>query len=469
MPDWTAPFKLPKFTTAEFRKLRADYIAKYGYTYTYPGLFDVIKFGIETPLTLQEERDWKAKRFDQFSENRLYDIQQMKKKRKEKFLAMLSSPTPEFLTSGGALMTAIDNAQDAVYTLASAGIVAMRFSPPPIAALLALPTGALMTASAAMNLTSLLGPLKIPGKESKRAYQKKTGIDPYSKKGRIKYAKHLLKSFSPQAAVLQGLQTTQEIFGVGISLGPLVGFAIDAVATPIRMLFGQPVGVKLPFPSLDDLKATAHRYLRDVPIYPYFGLRTADSEVLTWMLATWISNLVLWSETDDRQDWANVPNIHQVDINPTPPTNPLTLEVIQEEGFDVQDVLNWPHNGKPWAPMQDIVNEYAAPAQDFFNDYMRLHDKDWIGYMFKTLACDSTFYTLACAEGEDQVEYDYTAASKAGAILLENHMYPDPGQPQAKIQLLADRIDLWESDSTKPTLRGMLDFSRQHDISLTSW
>lgn len=469
MPDWTAPFKLPKFSSAEFRKLRADYIAKYGYTYTWPGLFDVFKFGIEVPLTQQEERDWKAKRYDQFSEDRLYDIQQMKKKRKEKFLAMLSSPAPELITAAGAIMTAIDNAQDALYTLGSAGIVAMRFAPPQVAALLALPTGALMTAASAMNLISLMGPMKLPGKLAKRAYHKKTGIDPWTKKGRIKYAKHLLKQFSPQAAVLQGLQTTQEIFGVGISLGPLVGFAIDAVATPIRMLFGEKVSVKMPFPSLDELKAMAHRYLRNVPIYPYYGLQTADSEVLTFMTATWISNMVLWSETDDRQDWANVPNIHQVEINPTPPTNPLTLEVIAEEGFDVQDVINWPHNGKPWAPMQDIVNEYAAPAQDFFYDYMRLHDKDWIGYMFKSLACDSTFYTLACAEGEAQVEYDYTAASKAASILLENHLYPDPDQPVAMVQKLADRLDLWEADSTKPTLRAMVDFCHQEDITLIPW
>jgi len=469
MPNWTAPFKLPKLTSAEFRKLRADYIAKYGYTYTYPGLFDVLKFGIEKPLTEQETLDWKAKRYDQFSEDRLYDIKKMKKKRKDKFLAMLASPTPELITSAGSIMCAIDNAQDALYTLGAAGIVAMRFSPPPIAALLAIPTGAVMTAASALTIIGNLGARKLPGKLAKRAYQKKTGIDPWSKKGRIKYAKHLMKSFSPQAAVIQGLQTTTEIFGVGISLGPLVGFAIDAVATPIRMLFGQPVAVKLPIPSMDDLKGMARRYLRDVPIYPYFGLRTSDEEVMAMMMATWISNVTLWSETNDLQEWADADNIDQVLINPTPPTNPLTLEVIQEEGIDVPDVMNWPHNGQPWAPMQDVVNEYSAPAKDFFSDYMRLHDKDWLGYMFKTLACDSTFYTLACAEGQDQVQYDYTATSKACSILLENHLYPDPEQPEANLQKLADRIDLWESDSIKPTLRGLVDFCDQNDILLTSW
>ena len=185
MPDWSAPFAIPKYTSAEFRKMKADYVAKHGYTITFPGLYDIVKIPIEKPMTEQEKYDWSRGSYGEFSETRLYEIQRMKKKRKDKFLAMLASPAPEVVTNAGIFMTAIDNAQDALYTIGVLGILGARFMPPPITAALALPIGAVMTAAGALNIIQSLGKKGLPGKEAKRAWQKKTGVDPYSKKGRI--------------------------------------------------------------------------------------------------------------------------------------------------------------------------------------------------------------------------------------------------------------------------------------------
>jgi len=431
-----------------------------------PGLFDVVKIPLETPMTAQETLDWKAKRWDQFSEDRLYDIQQMKQKRKDAFLAMLGSPAPDIVTNAGALMTCIDDAQDALFTLGSLGILAMRFAPPPLAAALALPTGAALSAASALNVIQSFGKQKLPGLESKRAWQKKTGIDPWSKKGRIKYARHLLKTFPVKASIIQGLQTTNEIFGVGLSLGPVVGFFIDAIAGPVRGTFGAPVYVDYPIPTYDDLTALAQRYLRNIPTYYWRGPRTPDEEIIGMMMAHWLSNVALFSGTKDVPGWENYNDLQNLEIRVRAPTNTLTLEVIQEEGLNPQEITGWPHNSKPWALATDVVNEYSAPAQEFFEYYMKLHDKDWLGYIYKTLACDATFYTLASAEGEDQVEYDYTAPAKAASILLENRLYPDPDQPAGVLKLLSDQIDLWEVAGINPSLRDISDFCDRNAVSL---
>ena len=466
MPDWTAPFTIPKYTTAEFRKLKADYVAKYGYTITMPGLFDIIKIPLETPMTDQEKLDWIDKRWDQFSEDRLYDIQQMKKKRRDAFLAMLGSPAPDIVTNAGALMTCIDDAQDALFTLGGLGVLAMRFSPPPLAAALAVPTGAVLTSANALSIIQSVGKQRLPGKIAKRAWQKKTGIDPWSKKGRIKYARHLVKTFPVKAGVIQALQTTNEIFGVGISLGPVVGFFIDAVAGPVRAVFGAAGTVDYPIPTYDELTALAHRYLRNVPVYYWGPQRTTNEEIIGMMMAQWLSQVVLFSATKDVPGWENYTNLKNMEIKARAPTNLLTVEVIQEEGLDPEAITGWPHNSKPWAAVPDIVNEYSAPAQEFFDTYMKAHDKDWLGYIYKTLACDSTFYTLACAEGEDQVEYDYTVPSKAGSILLENRLYPDPDQPEQTLKLLSDRLDLWEAANISPSLRDILEFCDRNAIPM---
>lgn len=467
MADWAAPFTIPKYTSAEFRKLKADYVAKYGYTITFPGLSDIIKIPIETPITKQEAKDWKNKKWAAFSENRLYEIKKYKKKRKDKFLAMLASPTPEVLSNAGSLMTAIDNAQDALFTIAAMGWAAMRFSPPTIAAAVALPTGVVFTAASALNMIQTLGKGGMPGIVAKRAWQKKTNIDPWSKKGRIAYAKHLVKTFPKKAILIQALQTTEEVFGVGLSLGPIVGLFIDTIAGPVRRIFGDKVTVSLPIPTYDEFCQAAQYNARTTAAYFYPGVQTSDEEVLTMMFAHWHSQMALYSGTRDRPGWENYNNLDDIELAMPKPTNILTLEVIEEEGINVDDICGWPHSGKRWAPATEIVEEYDKPCKDYFNEYLGMHDKDWIGYIFKTLACDAHHYTLAAAEGSDQVVEDWSVNSRVGSILLEYRSYIDMDQPEKKIQLMTDQMDLWEKSGTNPDLRSITDFCSANEISIT--
>ncbi|MDA3834202.1 MAG: hypothetical protein PF495_12495 [Spirochaetales bacterium] len=466
MPDWTAPFTIPKYTTAEFRAMKAAYIAKHGYTITIPGLYDIIKLPIETPMTEQETKDWKARRYDVFSEHRLYEIREMKKKRKDKFLAMLASPAPEVISNAGAFMTAIDDAQDALFTIGALGIAAMRFSPPSVAAVLALPTGVVITGANALNVIQSIGVRGLPGKTAKRVWQKKTGIDPWSKKGRIVYAKHLIKTFPKKAILIQALQTTNEVFGVGLSLGPIVGLFIDSIAGPVRRLFGQKVTVKYPIPTYSEFCAAAQHNARTAAAYFYPGPQTADEEILGMMMAHWLSQMTLYSETRELPGWTNYNNIEELELQMPLPRNILTLEVMEEEGIKPERVCNWPHSGKRWALATEIAEEYDKPCQDFFNQYMAMHDKDWIGHIFKTLACDAHFYTMAITEGEDQVEVDYTVTSKICSKLLEGRMYPAVEQPIEKVQELGDQIDLWEKLDYNPSTREIIKFCENKRIVL---
>ena len=469
MPDWTASFTIPKYTKEEFRKLKADYVAKYGYTITFPGLYDIIKIPIEKPMTAQEEEDWKAKRWKEFSEKRLYELKKYKKKRLDKFLAMLASPAPEVITNVGSFMTSIDNAQDCLFTIGAAGFAAMRFSPPSVAAAIALPTGVIMTAANALNVIQSVGKQGMPGIEAKRAWQKKTGIDPWSKKGRIAYAKHLIKTFPKKAILVQALQVSADVFGVGLSLGAIVGLFVDVISGPVRRIFGDKVTVKLPIPTYDEFCKAAQHNARTTAAYFYPGVQTSDEEVMTMMMSHWLGQLGLFSGTKDLPGWENFNDLDDIELRMPKPTNILTLEVIEEEGINVDDVCNWPHSGKPWAAATEIAEEYEKPCQDYFNEYMAMHDKDWIGYIFKTLACDAHFYTMATAEGEDKVRYDYTATSKTCSILLENRMYPDPDQPPGKNRLLTDQMDVWEKTGERPTLRNILEFCENKLIALISF
>jgi len=469
MADWSAPFTIPKYTSAEFRKLKADYIAKHGYTITFPGLYDIIKIPIENPLTEQEKYDWSRGFYGEFSESRLYEIKKMKKKRRDKFLAMLGSPTPEVVSNVGAFMTSIDNAQDCLFTIGALGVLGMRFSPPPIASAIALPTGAVMTAANALNVIQSLGRKGLPGIEAKRAWQKKTGIDPWSKKGRIKYAEALVKQFPKKAIAVQALQVTNDVFGVGLSLGALVGLFTDTISGPVRRIYGDRVSVKLPIPTYSEFCEAAQHAGRTTFAYFHPGVQTKDEEVLTMMLAHWYSQMALFSDTRDKPGWDNFNNKDDLELQMPKPTNILTLEVIKEAGINVDDVCNWPHNSKPWAPLTELVDEYEKPCQSYFDQYMGMHDKDWIGYIFKTLACDAHFYTLAAAEGEEQVREDWTVNSRTGSILLEYRMYVDMSQPAGKIRMMTDQMDLWTKSEINPSLKLITGFCKENEIRLVSF
>jgi len=89
MPDWTAPFKIPKISNEEWARRKADYVAKNGYTITIPGLSDIIKIRTEEPMTAQEHNWYKKKQWHNFSPKRLEEVREQKQKRKETFVSII--------------------------------------------------------------------------------------------------------------------------------------------------------------------------------------------------------------------------------------------------------------------------------------------------------------------------------------------------------------------------------------------
>ena len=111
MADWTAPFHTPTLTDEQFAAAKAAYVAKHGYTITIPGLSDIIKIRTEEPMTKLESYWWNHKQYDKFGPVRLEEVRRQKQKRKERYLAMLASPTPAVAQNSGSIMCAIKSAK----------------------------------------------------------------------------------------------------------------------------------------------------------------------------------------------------------------------------------------------------------------------------------------------------------------------------------------------------------------------
>lgn len=466
MPDWTAPFHRSHMTTEKFKKMKAKYVAKHGYTMTVPGLSDIIRVDFDQPLDEGEVKAWKRKDYDYFSPERYEDIKKMKQKRKEKFLNMLGSPTPHIVNNAGSIMTSIDDAQDALGTLAFVGLIAIKAAPRLLGGLLSGPVGWTMAAADMLNTMQHLGAKKIPSLSSQMAMWRAEHNAAQSRKVQVMRAAKTMKWLPTKGRVIEAAQVAKDVFGIGLCLGPIVGFAIEAVAGPYRRLTGAKVQVKTAHPWWPGWTRGAQIAMRSAPCYAGSGLQTEDDEVMLMSMANYLCRQEVAVGMKGWNAMEEVENIDDIELKAPVPKNILTQEVILEEGLAIDGNIGWPHSSKAWALMTDIVNELDGPCQGFANDFDAMHKKDWWPYAFDGLNNDATCYTLATAEGEEQIKYEYTATVNVAQILTQFDLYPDPATPKAKMYEFAYQIETWEMMSIKPTLRDIMVFCDDKKISL---
>lgn len=266
MADYTAPFKLPEFTDAEYREKKAKYVAKHGYSITFPQIGDIIHIGLNKPMTDQEKILFYSGRRKEIPKRRLMTLYKQKARSKEKYNKMLASPIPNWLSNYTSVLTAWDNVQDVIISIAAIGRIAIKFLPRLLFGWLAWPIGLLWLIASIMSMIvapsmCVLNPIgckrKMKAEMRRRAKMLKArGIAP--EKGTKAWAKmqkdrlkHGFKgyarsgSFMPSfSEAIQMAQVTKDIWGIGLAIGPIFGLAYDLVSGGVRWLIGQKVVFK---------------------------------------------------------------------------------------------------------------------------------------------------------------------------------------------------------------------------------
>lgn len=456
-------------TTEDFTKMKADYVAKYGYTITLPGLSDIIKIPTEKPITLAEETDYKKKDWNAFSPERLEDIRKMKQKRKDRFLAMLASPTPEIFTNAGSILTALDDCQDALSTLSAIGRIALKVAPRVLGRLFAGPVGWLMTAADILNLVQGLGRSGTTAMYSKRSKDGATEHNPFSKKARARRALKLGKAMPTKGDIIETLQTTDQIFGVGLCLGPIVGAASDIFFGSVRTTFGDPPKIKIPTPDFGHWTRVAQKTVKSIPLFFGGPWYTDDNMLLEVYMAGYLASQEL---SHFQHEWNPLDTIEDpqgLESRAPTPTNVLTLEVIEEEKIPLEEVCGWPHNNKLWGNVTEIADATQAPIAENLKAFMTRNEHNWQGYAAGALASETAMNSIVNLEGEEVVSYDYTAQSKIASKLLQNGYYPDPDQPPEKLQKLTEYMDLCERTNYNPKFGDVKWFCTWHKVQLISF
>ncbi|MBA7495230.1 hypothetical protein ES702_05810 [subsurface metagenome] len=444
MAEWLAPFHRPRMTTEKFEKMKADYIAKYGYTISVPGLSDIIKIPTEKKITLQEELDYKKKNWNAFGPNRLAEIRKMKQKRKDRFLAMLGSPTPAIFRNAGSILTALDDCQDALSTLSVMCRIAIAAAPRILGKLMSGPVGWLLTTLGIMNLVMNIGRMPQSFMAGKRIKDGATGDNPFTKKAAVARARKLRKGMPTKGDFIETLQTTDQIFGVGLCLGPIVGLVQDIFFGTVRTTFKKPPKLLLPKPDLTHWYKVACRAVKSTALFFGGPWYTDDDMLLEVYMAAYLAHQDL---SHFQQEWNPLDTVQDPQdlyVQAPIPQNVLSLEVIEEEGIPLEEVCGWPHNDQLWGNITDISDANQGPTTQNLHAFMKRNEHNWMGYSAGVLASETAFNSLVNLEGPEEIRYDYTIQSKIGTKFLQNGYYPDPDQPADKLDRLVMLMDYCE-------------------------
>ena len=503
MADFLAPFHAPKFTDDKFEKQKEEYNKKYGYTVTVPTIGDVIHLRPFTPMTDEEKQLYKSRKYDQIPPKRLEEIKAEKQRKKDKYLTMLADPSPKIARNAGAILTALDDAQDAISTLACIGMIGALIIGGPVAAAVLGPLGLILGASTLLNLLNPMSHLRRSGakigtgRASKKKVEWLTQHNPFSKQAKVKLARQIegakfppgwkpgdksppgvhipkgtvfppgwkpgdatpkgatiLKAFRPTVGnAIEALQTTDQVFGIGISLGPIVGFVQSAISGTVRKAMGQEVHLAVGTPGKSLQYDAAAAAMRATTVSHGYAWQSDALDETMMIYAASLGMQALYSSIEEFNPILEIEEIGSYETECPQPRDPLTIEILEETGFDFDIGCTWPQNGQRWITLGELQEKTAAQATANLRHYAEQNNHSMEAFNALVAADDFAMNFLCAVEGQENVRVDYLHTERIVITILDNGWeYPDDiTEPQ--IEKFEDWCYTHEYMGTQPSAK----------------
>jgi len=462
----------------------------------------------ETGYTAAE---WRKQQRALIPVGRLMDIKKEKQKKKDKYLAMLADPSPKIARNAAAILTTIDDLQDAVSTLACIGMVAAAIIGGPIAAAVLGPLGLIMGASTLLNMLNpmshlrKLGASRATGRAAKIRLEKQTNHNPFSKEAKVKLDRKLkgaefppgwkpgdkppkgvyipkgtkfpagwkpgdatprgatiLKKFRPTVGnAIEALQTTDQIFGVGISIGPIMGFVQGSISGLIRKHNGERVALAVGSPKPSKINAVAGKALRAVALMNGYQWHSDANDETMAIYAASLGMQVLYNTVQDYNPILEVEDIGSYLVECQQPGDVLTREILEEAGLDPDNACVWPQNGQRWISIQDLQEATADQATANLRHYGEKYNHTLEAYNALTAADDFAINFLCAVEGPENVRVDYLHTERIViSILDKGWIYPDDITPD-QVEKFEEWCAVHEYMDTQPTGKDIWNYAER--------
>jgi len=414
----------PRFSQKDYTSLKNDYVNQYGYTVRLPQWDDIVHL---TPNALKDRATIKAEK-------------------KENLVRLLESPHPEWFQNYSSAMTWIDDIQDTASVVFPLVHYALKAAPKVMKRLLPA-FGWLLLGYDILNLANAIGRLPLSPMGAKRTWCKYWRQNPFGKNARLDRVDRI-KGWKPSLGdFIQAAQVSDNLFGVGLSLGPMMGFIVDMPFAAYRYLSGDPVKFSFDPPDIGTLERMGAKGLKAA------GAISSQGQVFSEMTHFWtyitaaLSTVSMAGFFRDNSLSDMVEDPMNIAIPAPTPTDPLTIEVIQEQGLNIDQGVGWPYNRKKFISIGDFIDATREPCRANAIGFLRRHEKDWYGLAAAYCLDYITPHVTQALEPQARWETDDTQIMKAFWIMVKAPILPTkpmtPLQGQTFVNWLTDFEELY--------------------------
>lgn len=457
MAKFEFPVKFHRFTTAEFDKKKADYVAKYGYTMHIPGFTDIVKFDLGKAPTDEETKQYKAKNIDALGQYRYDEIKKLMAKKRESFLRMMASPTPTWINNIGTSMTLLDDINDAAGTLSIVCRIGAHLLPRVAGKVLLGPAGWALTAADIANVGMTIMRSPISALKLKPALHRATTTNPFCKEARVSRSIRLKKIKPNKGEIIEALQVTNGIFGIGLCLGPIVGAVIEAFTGPYRVLTGKKVRVKWPIPDLTHLELHTMLGFKAAQMLNFGGQELSEEEHMKTYAVANMATQVLWPLFQEYHPLDQIDGIENMILTPPSVRDPLTKLLFEEEGIDHTKRVGHLHAEQTQGSVSELMDIGFDLNPASFDEFADLYKHTYTGLIGSQSVNDCAQNSLALLEGEDAVELDFNPVEKAMHAIMDAGYRFTLDTTQAQLSCFANEIVFRDANNHDMTFRGFKD------------
>jgi len=298
-----------------------------------------------------------------------------------------------------------------------------------------------------MSLGQMVWGMASIGRTGKRRKWDWGEFNPFNKKGKISRAKRLAKKLPGAGEMIEALQTLDNVAGVGVSFGPIMGCLNDFVAGGIRSAAGAKVTIRLPDMSRDPANVRIMRGLTTAPDI-WNGSPEWDDELYEMSLLAYSVGMTQLVESgvdistayDEIDDWTDY------EVEGRRPWKEDTIWMLEEAGINIEESIGWPTTGKRWISYGERAEGITKGFQGKFGAWAKRNTNSLSAYATNQYMIQAVEMFMENGEGAENVEYQLVDEEALVMNTFHNSFYPEPGTPDDKIEKWFARCKAYKTE-----------------------
>lgn len=439
------PISLPRWTKAEFDAKREKYTAEHGYEIHIPGFEDIFHYNLDREPSAEELAQYKAKDVDALGERRFEQIRALMAKKRERFVRLLSSPTPRIVMNAASALTFIDDINDTLGTVGVLARTAAHVLPGTAGKLMAGPAGWAFLGADITNLAMSLCRMPWKAKRLQHDLHAALMLNPISRKTRLRRLNKLKRLSLTKGEVIEGLQTTDNMFGIGLCLGPIMGLLYDIPFGMYRAFQGREVRVSgLPAPcyAVDRVVGKAMSSAAQI----FYGKDDFnDDEKSRTMLG--FNYLTQWQKAHvgDQSPLDFIDDPSGIEIPAPRPENPSTIDVVESEVGNIEEYVGWPATGTKWMSTNEMIDHHTEEIIDDIHAWEDRNKDDVVANVSAQNMSEAGMNSVALLEGDDAVDWDFNAVGSAYLKVLNGGLRLPIDASKEQLACLTEQLEAYDA------------------------